>query len=66
MANPQLTTVRTCLQKTTYQSGDAARRARKRRNKAAGINYLRNYRCNVCDKWHLTTQRKDDELTGDA
>ena len=56
---PQLTSPQTCKQKRTYHSAATARRARKRRNKAAGIDYLRSYQCNVCGLWHVTTQRKD-------
>lgn len=54
----QLTTSITCRRKRTYYSEVAAKRARKRRNLAAGINYLRKYRCNVCNLWHLTTESK--------
>jgi hypothetical protein len=61
----QLTSVKTCRSKQTYYSGEVARRAKKRRNKAAGINYLRAYKCNVCTLWHLTTKLKEpiDERT---
>lgn len=61
MIKPQLTSEATCKQKHTYHSAETAKRARKRRNKAAGINYLRSYQCNVCNLWHLTTERKIDE-----
>lgn len=57
----QLTTPKICQQKHTYYSLEAARRAKKRRNKAAGYNYLRHYQCNVCNLWHLTTQSKDKD-----
>lgn len=57
----QLTTKRTCKQKHTYCSQATATAARKRRNKAAGINYLRTYQCNVCELWHVTTQMKVEE-----
>lgn len=59
-SNPQLTAEKTCKQKRTYYSAENARQAKKRRNKAAGINYLRSYRCNVCDLWHVTTERRYD------
>lgn len=55
---PQLTSIKKCKEKRTYYSYENARAARKRRNKAAGINYLRNYKCNVCGMWHLTTEKK--------
>jgi hypothetical protein len=61
MSNPQLTLPKTCEQKHTYYSQKTATRAKKRRNKAAGIDYLRTYQCNVCEKWHVTTERKVDE-----
>jgi len=60
---PQLTSPGTCKKKHTYYSSEAATRAKRRRNKAAGINYLRKYRCNECDLWHLTTERKIDNET---
>lgn len=56
----QLTSPETCKQKHTYHSSETAKRARKRRNKAAGYDYLRHYQCNVCGFWHLTTQAKED------
>lgn len=59
--HPQLTTKRTCKQKHTYHSQATATRAKKRRNKAAGINYLRTYQCNVCNLWHVTTERKIED-----
>lgn len=52
----QLTSIRTCNRKHTYASQAIAGRARKRRNKAAGIKYLSTYQCNVCTLWHVTTQ----------
>jgi len=52
----QLTSKKTCKQKHTYHSQATATRAKKRRNKAAGINYLNTYQCNVCHFWHVTTQ----------
>ena len=52
----QLTSVKTCKHKHTYHSATTATRAKKRRNKAAGYNYLRTYQCNVCEKWHVTAQ----------
>lgn len=52
----QLTSEATCKQKTMYHSLATAKRARKRRNKAAGYNYLRHYKCDKCDYYHLTTQ----------
>jgi hypothetical protein len=55
----QLTTDKTCKQKTMYHSKETAKRAVKRRNKAAGYKYLRHYQCNVCDFWHVTTQIKE-------
>lgn len=56
---PQLTSPKTCKQKHTYASQKIATAAKKRRNKAAGIEYLRTYQCNVCNLWHVTTQRKE-------
>lgn len=56
----QVTSAVKCKQKTTYHTKETAYRARKRRNKAAGYNYLRHYQCNVCDYWHLTTQEKEE------
>ena len=58
---PQLTNPKTCQQKRTYWSAQTAKRAKKRRNKAAGINYLRHYKCDLGDHWHLTTQKLDNE-----
>ena len=55
----QLTTEETCKQKHSYHSSKTASTAKKRRNKAAGYNYLRTYQCNVCGFWHLTTQKED-------
>ena len=60
---PQLTTNKVCKQKHTYWSAETASRAKKRRNKAAGINYLRSYQCNVCELWHVTTEKKIEPLT---
>jgi hypothetical protein len=57
----QLTTPKTCKQKHTYHSQATATRAKKRRNKAAGIDYLRSYRCNLGYHWHVTTQVKNPE-----
>lgn len=57
----QLTRARTCKQKHTYHSEATATRAKKRRNKAAGIKYLRTYQCNICEFWHVTTQKKIEE-----
>ena len=57
----QLTSPKTCKQKHTYWSAEAAKRAKKRRNKAAGINYLRHYKCNLGEHWHVTTQKQDKE-----
>lgn len=54
----QLTSPSTCKQKHTYHSQATATRARKRRNKAAGYNYLRTYQCNACNFWHVTAQRQ--------
>ena len=54
----QLTSEQTCKQKHTYHSKATATRARKRRNKTAGYDYLNFYQCNVCKLWHLTTQRQ--------
>ena len=54
----QLTSLKICKQKHTYYSRDTAYKAKRRRNKAAGIAYLRNYQCNVCELWHLTTEKK--------
>lgn len=53
--------LKACQQKHTYYSQTAGTRARKRRNKAAGIDYLRSYKCNVCGFWHVTSQKKDKE-----
>lgn len=55
----QLTSPKTCKQKTTYHSNETARNAVKRRNKAAGYKYLRRYQCNECGLWHVTTQDKE-------
>ena len=60
MSNPQLTLPSTCKQKHTYISGKSATAAKKRRNKAAGINYLRSYKCDNCYGWHVTSQKKDE------
>lgn len=57
----QLTSERTCKRKRLYHSAATASRARKRRNKAAGYNYLRSYKCNVCSFWHVTTQMKVED-----
>jgi hypothetical protein len=57
----QLTTPDTCKHKHMYHSNKTAVRAKKRRNKAAGINYLRHYECNNCGYWHLSTERKIDD-----
>ena len=57
----QLTSPKICKQKSTYHSAATATRARKRRNKAAGYEYLRTYQCNVCNLWHVTTERKIDD-----
>lgn len=57
----QLTSLKACQQKHTYYSQAAGTRARKRRNKAAGVDYLRSYKCNVCGFWHVTSQKKDKE-----
>jgi len=54
----QLTTAQTCKSKRTYATNATAKRARVRRNKAAGYKYLTSYRCNVCELWHLTTQEQ--------
>ncbi len=54
----QLTKPETCKQKHMYHSYKTASAAKKRRNKAAGFNYLRAYQCNVCGFWHLTTEDK--------
>jgi hypothetical protein len=54
----QLTTKETCQQKHSYPSREAAYRAVKRRNKAAGYKYLRAYRCNEGYHWHVTTEVK--------
>jgi len=55
----QLTSNTICKRKNTYWSYEIAARAKKRRNKSAGINYLRAYKCNLGEHWHLTTERKD-------
>ena len=52
----QLTSEKTCKQKTIYHSNETAKRAVKRRNKAAGYKYRRKYQCNVCGFWHVTAQ----------
>ncbi|NIL77134.1 hypothetical protein RhoFasB10_03273 [Rhodococcus sp. B10] len=57
----QLTSMETCRRKHMYHSLKTAKRAKHRRNKTAGINYLRVYQCNVCDFWHLTTEKKVDD-----
>lgn len=54
----QLTTAKTCKEKVSYWSGITAKRAVQRRNKTAGYKYLRKYKCNVCEMWHVTTQMK--------
>lgn len=54
----QLTSPKTCKQKHTYHTQATATRAKKRRNKAAGYEYLSTYQCNVCQLWHVTTQRQ--------
>jgi len=56
----QLTSQLSCKRKHTYYSAKNARMAKRRRNKAAGIAYLRSYECNVCSMWHVTTQKKDE------
>lgn len=56
----QLTKIKTCKSKRIYWSKATAYRAAKRRNKAAGYKYLRSYRCNNCELWHLTTQDKEE------
>lgn len=56
-----MTSITTCKRKHTYGSQKTATRAKKRRNKAAGIDYLSTYQCNVCEKWHVTTQRQELE-----
>lgn len=58
---PQLTSDKTCKNKHTYHRSKTASAAAKRRNKAAGFKYLRAYQCNVCEMWHLTTERKIEE-----
>lgn len=58
----QLTKSQTCKKKHTYYTSNAAKSARARRNKAAGLKYLRSYRCNICNYWHVTTQVKEEEL----
>lgn len=55
----QLTSKTVCRRKHTYYTQASATRARKRRNKAAGYNYLRAYQCDVCNYWHVTTQDKE-------
>ena len=52
----QLTSPDTCKAKKMYHSADTAKRAKKRRNKAAGYKYLNHYQCNNCGFWHLTTR----------
>jgi len=54
----QLTLPKTCKQKHTYHTSKTASAAKKRRNKAAGYNYLRTYQCNVCNLWHVTAQEQ--------
>jgi hypothetical protein len=61
----QLTTKETCKQKRNYHTRMTAVRAVKRRNKAAGYNYLRQYKCNNCIFWHVTTQVKDTPVSED-
>ena len=46
------------IDKAVFENVMTAKRAKKRRNKAAGIDYLRSYKCNICSGWHLTTERK--------
>lgn len=55
----QLTSGNTCRQKHSYHSSKTATAAKKRRNKAAGYNYLRTYQCNICQLWHVTTQEQE-------
>lgn len=57
----QLTSKKTCKQKHSYHSNVTAKRAKKRRNRAAGYNYLYHYQCNQCGYWHLTTQKQEKE-----
>ena len=59
--NKQLTTKKVCEQKNFYWSYKTASNAKKRRNKSAGINYLRVYKCNRGEHWHLTTEVKTEE-----
>lgn len=60
-AQTQLTRPKTCKRKHTYHTQAVATRAKKRRNKAAGYNYLRTYKCNVCNFWHVTTQVQEEQ-----
>lgn len=55
----QLTSKETCKKKKTYWSYATATRAKKRRNKAAGYNHLRAYKCDNCELWHLITELKE-------
>lgn len=57
----QLTKPDTCKRKHKYWTDKSATRAKYRRNKASGYNYLRKYKCNLGDHWHLTTEDKADE-----
>lgn len=57
----QLTLKATCKRKHTYHSQATATRAKKRRNKAAGYDYLNTYQCNVCNLWHVTAQEQAND-----
>ncbi len=64
MSGVQLTSKETCKRKHTYHSSKTASAARKRRNKAAGYNYLNTYQCNVCKFWHVTAQVQSSTTKG--
>lgn len=58
----QLTSVKKCKQKHTYTSQGSATKAKKRRNKAWGYDYLWSYQCNVCQFWHVTSQIQEKQM----
>ena len=55
----QFTSPETCKQKHKYWAYDTAHKAAQRRNKAAGYKYLRAYKCDLGEHWHVTTQDKE-------
>ena len=59
MMTEQLTSLKVCMRKHAYKTNKAAVAAKKRRNKAAGYKYLRQYKCNMCAYWHVTSESKE-------